>query len=323
MPRHAQIAHAYKDVTLSQLRSFVETARSGSLSAAAEELGLTHPTIWMQVHALERVLGAKLLEPVGRGMKLTAAGEVLLTLATSLVRDAGTLKRRFADAVSKLRPALRIVTTPRVLAEDLPPVLKQFSVRHPGIDLTVTELGFEEALSRLQAGQADAAMLVDTPQLSSALVNPWLEFRPLYHATCYLICQKSHRFAKQRTVTLEDLVGEPLVNGPSSFPDAATTEKLAKLGVFHSRSLRVEAQFTATSRAYVKHGFGIALVSRHPSQPADPDLHERDLTKHIGRLTIGLVTRKSEPPRSATVAFEEVVREVLAEVAKKPRKPVR
>ena len=51
----------YKDTTFQQLRSFYETARLGSLSAAADQLDLSHPTVWAQVHALERDLGEALI----------------------------------------------------------------------------------------------------------------------------------------------------------------------------------------------------------------------------------------------------------------------
>ena len=63
MSSHVQSIRAYKDITLQQLRSFCETVRVGSLTAAADALGLARPTVWKQVHVLERQLGMLLLEP--------------------------------------------------------------------------------------------------------------------------------------------------------------------------------------------------------------------------------------------------------------------
>ncbi len=51
--------YSYKEGRLQQLRSFCETARLGSLAAAAQALGLAEPTVWEQVHALERQFAAK------------------------------------------------------------------------------------------------------------------------------------------------------------------------------------------------------------------------------------------------------------------------
>ena len=311
MPRRTQVAHGYKDVSLPQLRSFVETARLGSLSAAADALGLTHPTVWMQVHALERVLGHKLVEPAGRGVRPTAAGKRLAELAAGLVRDAGTLKARFTDAVAAVRPGLTVATTPRVLAEDLPPVIRAFAAARPDVDLTLTEVGHPEAAARLQDGLADLAILADAPGLTAGPAADWLEFRPAYHITCYLIAPKRHPLARKKQVELADLAGYPVVSGPLGFPDPVMAARLERLGVFAVRPLRVEAQFTATSRRYVKLGFGVAIVSRHPSVPADPDLHERDLTRHFGRVAVGVVGRRGEPTRDAAAAFEATVRAVL------------
>ena len=67
MSRHPAKTRAYKDSTAQQLRSFCETARSGSISGAAARLGLATPTVWHQVRALEREFGEPLFESHGRG----------------------------------------------------------------------------------------------------------------------------------------------------------------------------------------------------------------------------------------------------------------
>src|SRR5579884_4013905 len=68
--------HSYKDLTFQQLRSFCETVRLGGFAAAARALDLARPTVWQQVHALERRYGIKLVEPYARGCKLTEAGRI-------------------------------------------------------------------------------------------------------------------------------------------------------------------------------------------------------------------------------------------------------
>src|ERR1700724_661400 len=89
---------AYKEVRLQHLRSFCETARLGSLAAAAGALGLAQPTVWEQVHALEREFAAQLVEPHGRGCRLTAAGQLLVELSASLVAGIDALKQNFEEA---------------------------------------------------------------------------------------------------------------------------------------------------------------------------------------------------------------------------------
>ena len=65
MPPRPPGNHAYKEITLQQLRSFCETILRGSFTAAAAALDLAHPTVWKQVHGLEHRLGVKLVEPHG------------------------------------------------------------------------------------------------------------------------------------------------------------------------------------------------------------------------------------------------------------------
>src|SRR2546423_15527035 len=80
MPPHLS-RHTYKEIRLQQLRSFCETARLGSLTAAAASLGLSQPTVCEQVHALERAVDAKLIERQAHGCRLTDAGRVVAELA--------------------------------------------------------------------------------------------------------------------------------------------------------------------------------------------------------------------------------------------------
>src|SRR5881227_3049868 len=103
--------HTYKEIRLQQLRSFCETARLGSLAAAAASLGLAQPTVWEQVHALEREFAAQLVEPHGRGCRVTEAGRVLAGLAAPLVAGIDSLKRNFESARHDVETWLTLTTT--------------------------------------------------------------------------------------------------------------------------------------------------------------------------------------------------------------------
>src|SRR6516164_5743613 len=97
-PRNSR---AYKEITLQQLRSFCETARLGGFTAAAAALDLSHPTVWKQVHALEREFGVQLVEPYGRGCRLTEAGRLLAELSRPAVATITDLKRHFQEALGQ------------------------------------------------------------------------------------------------------------------------------------------------------------------------------------------------------------------------------
>src|SRR5262245_34410414 len=94
---YRSLHRAYKEVQLQQLRSFCETARLGSLAAAAKALGIAQPTVWEQVHALEREFGTQLIESHRRGCRLTDAGRLLVELAVPVVAGAESLKKNFKE----------------------------------------------------------------------------------------------------------------------------------------------------------------------------------------------------------------------------------
>ena len=126
-------SRAYKEMTLQQLRSFCETARLGSFKAAATSLALSQPTVWAQVHALERQFGVKLVEPYGRGCRLTSLGNALLEHAAPLLEGIGTLRQSLIDCQSATDAHVTVATTPRILSEDWPEAVDAFEKRWPDV----------------------------------------------------------------------------------------------------------------------------------------------------------------------------------------------
>src|SRR5262245_44140120 len=153
LPRHE--AGAYKEVTLQQLRSFCETARLGSFKAAADSLGLAHPTVWQQVHALEHQLRTRLVETHKRGCRLTEEGRILAEMAGSVVAGVDSLKRRFQEELEHVRPRLTVATTQRILMEDLCGVIPVFEQSSPRVQLCFREQNVDQVIAAVEAGEAD------------------------------------------------------------------------------------------------------------------------------------------------------------------------
>src|SRR5260370_1122989 len=110
---------SYKELTLQQLRSLCETARQGSFVAAAKALDLSQPTVWKQVHALERKFGTKLVDPHGRGCALTAAGRLLVEMIGPAVESMATIHERFRAAWADEGEQLTVAVTPRMLLDEM------------------------------------------------------------------------------------------------------------------------------------------------------------------------------------------------------------
>jgi DNA-binding transcriptional LysR family regulator len=292
------------ELRLQQLRSFCETARLGSLTAAANSLGLTQPTIGEQVHALEREFGEKLVETHGRGCRLTEAGQVLATLAGPLIAGIDSLKAGFYEQREKQRSRISVAGSPRVLAEDILDCLPDFEQKHPDAHITCMEMHVESVTEAVQSGRADLGLT-----LAAAIDrdSPWLEVEEGYELDVLLITPLDHPLAKRKVVTLADIAEYPVVNGGNTIGDPAINEALKKAGVFENKQCRVQATYTAAVRRFVEQGFGVGFVYGLPGRPAAQKLHERSISQYVGRIRIDLVWRRGAIKQALSRAFADTV----------------
>lgn len=138
-----------------QLKAFLETAETGSLSAAARKLGLTQPTLSRQVAAIEQRMGVTLFERVGKAMALTPTGLDLLDHARAMGAAAQALRLAASGRSHAAGGVVSVSTTDAVAAHLLPPLMRQLREKHPGIAIEVIS---SNALSDLLRREADIAI---------------------------------------------------------------------------------------------------------------------------------------------------------------------
>lgn len=318
MPGPELVRHAYyKEITLPQLRCFCDSVRLGSFKAAAKSLGLSHPTVLGQVHALERHLGVKLLETHARGCRPTADGRLLAGMAAPLVAGFSSLEHTFHEARSKEVQRLVVATTPRILVEDLPRCIVAFSERWPRVHVSLEEMRMEEIPEAIEKGRADLGLTTtSSPDPGSA----WVAFEPAYELEVVLITPKDHPLARRRTVRARDVAEYPLVNAPPGILDPSIGIALKMLNAFQTEPRRVEAAYSAAILRYVELGFGIGLTLRVPSHQSDPKFHERSLSRELGRVQVHFVWRKGALIAPHARAFADLVKQMLARKRTRPRK---
>jgi DNA-binding transcriptional LysR family regulator len=148
--------------TLEQLRTFLAVASREHVTQAAKVLRLSQPAVTQQVQLLERALGVRLLERIGRRVRLTDAGVEVASACLLVMRSLEQV-----GAVARAARGLDIgsvTVAVSQLAADylLPPVLADFIAVHPRIDVCVSVTGSEQVHDDVAAGQADCG-LVDGP----------------------------------------------------------------------------------------------------------------------------------------------------------------
>ena len=148
--------------TLKQIQTFMEVARQRSVSKAAERLFVTQPAVSMQIRQLEDAFGLALVEPMGRNIKLTDAGEVFLTHATSAMGQFRDLEALMAEHIGlkQGRIDLAVVTTSKYF---IPMLLVRFNRLHPGIDVRLNIDNRENVLGLLSRFEVDLVVMGRAP----------------------------------------------------------------------------------------------------------------------------------------------------------------
>ncbi|MBV8250478.1 MAG: LysR family transcriptional regulator [Comamonas sp.] len=154
--------------TLDQLEVFTLVLDTGSFSAAAHHLGVSQPAVSAQVRELERKLGTRLLERVGRSVGPTPAGVALSGHARALLESG----RQAAEAVSSLSQGVsgtvRLGTGATACLHLLPPLLQRIRKAHPALHVVVSTGNTDDIVRRVELNALDLA-LVTLPVASRAV----------------------------------------------------------------------------------------------------------------------------------------------------------
>jgi len=298
----------HKELTWQQLRSFCETARLGSLSAAALALDLAQPTVWAQVRALERNFDCKLLTAHPRGCRLTAEGQVLVELAAPAVLGIQRLQDEFQIRLKQRVPRLKIATPPRTMHDEMPPCVRAFEDRHPDVQLSLLELANAQILPAVVSGEVDLGFTTWVPDDEAGL---WVEKTACYQLPTLLVIPLDHPLASKKRLIPEDLKGFPFVNSPHNVSgDPVAHAALLSLGSYDVPGRRMEAFYVSSIRRYVELGFGLGLVAALPEPPERAYFQEVDMSKHFGKTTVYALTRLDTTPTPLQREFIATVIEV-------------
>ncbi len=242
-------------MTLGQLRTFLEVARSGSIRGAAESLVVTEPSVSAAVAALRRELGVELVERQGRGIRLTDAGQELARYAgeiLGLADRAGRAVREAAGEMGHLR--LAAVTTAGEYV--LPPILASFLREHNGLQVSLEVGNQADAIARLLSQEADLAVGGRPPPDGA------IEGLAFLDNLLVVVARPNHPLQKRSSFDPKLLSGETwLMREPGSGMRQTAEEFIASTGIEPGSIL------TIGSNGAIKHavalGLGITLMSMH------------------------------------------------------------
>lgn len=243
--------------TLRQLVLYEAAVRSGSFAAAAEELFLTPTAVSVAVGELEKALGTQLVtRRRARGIEPTPAGTHLLERSAGLLREALEIQRALSSGTGELSGPIGLGCYSTLSATVLPSLIHDFTRRHPGIDLSVTDGPMDPILAALLRGDLD---LVITYRIN---LPPGLEEVVLYDTEVHVLLPADHRLADQETVSLDDLADEPLIMLDLPPSGRHTLDLLQRSGLNPTVAHRTP-NFELV-RSLVARGLGYSLLVQKP-----------------------------------------------------------
>lgn len=237
-------------MNLTQLRSLIAVAETGSLTAAAANIGVTQSGMSQALAALEESLGVKLLVRQRHGVALTAFGEQALDHARAAFVHLEAIRRDAATLTGEESGSVRIAAFPSVFATVLPPLLRRFRTLHPGIELVALETDDLEVETWLVAGTVDLGVVLNAP--------PDVEAVPIGQDAWIAIMPASHHLARRTTLSFADLAAEPFVLATGGCH--ANARSLADAAGMRLTDIRMEVRDWISAIALVREGAGVGLV---------------------------------------------------------------
>ena len=243
-------------IRLRHLRCFLETARLGSLTVAAQTLNVSQPAASKTLRELEDILGLPLFDRTGRRLRLTAAGQVFQQHAGSAMIELDRAQDLVRNAPRR-STRVTVGALPTAATTLLPQAALAFRDRFPECLLRVTTGPNWLLMSQLREGALDLVV----GRMAGATGMEGLTFRPLYSERIAAIVRPGHPLLGQ-PVPMGALADYPLILPPRGAVISATVERyLASIGLPGLRAA-IETVALPVGRKVVRMSDALWFISR-------------------------------------------------------------
>ena len=285
--------------TLKQIQTFLEVARQGSVSKAAERLFVTQPAVSMQIRQLEDAFGLALLEPAGRNIRLTHAGEAFLRHAQAAMGQLKDLEAQMADHVGLKRGRidLAVVSTAKYF---IPMLLVRFGKLFEGINVQLKIDNRENVLGMLARNEADLVVMGRAPADLDCEAVPFAT-NPLS-----IVAAPDHPLVRRKQLPFSVLGDYRFVVREDG---SGTRAAMERLFAQHKTALNVEMEMPSneTIKQAVMAGMGLSFLSlrtvRHELASGHIALVDIQGMPQIGNWYITHLSQKKLSP--AARSFKE------------------
>ena len=233
-----------------QLSAFISVFEERNITRAAEQLSLTQPALSATVKALEEELGVAILVRERRkAITLTVAGVRIVSHLRRLMSEVSAVKEIAEQEKQNPIRTLHIGCFPSACACILPGIIHHFEQHHPHIKIIPYEENSTAIVDSLRSGDIDAGF-VHFPVNGMYCV-------PVYRDKFTVVVPESHPLAANSTISVEQLVGEPLIISKGRY-------ELSIMALFKEKGIepviKYEFNHPDTAMSFIRQGLGIALL---------------------------------------------------------------
>jgi len=253
------------------------TVSLGSLTKAAQELGITQSAVSHTISALENELGFILLNRSRGGITLTAEGEKIYPLVKGLYETEMELKRTAADLAELKTGIIRVGTFTSVAVNWIPGIIKSFSAEHPNVEFRLLSGDYNDVEQWIDGKNVDVAFVALPPM-------PSCRFYPLTEDRLLAVLPENHPMAGCDRFPVTAFEGAPFITLLEQ-SDADSRRPLEAAGVRPDTKLCSKDDYALI--AMVENGIGISIM---------PELLLKGRDSHV-------VTKELDPPASRTIAL--------------------
>ena len=301
-------------VFLGQLQAFLEIARLGNVTRAADTLFMTQPALTSRLKRLEEEIGATLLVRDRKGARLTDAGRAFLPYAERAVATMTDAQRIVLDVTRSGTGELAAAATPTLSMYLLPSVIGRLASANPTVRLSFHSAASEEILEMVLQGHVEFG-------LARSLQHPEIENVPLYEEEYVLVADPRHRLSGSDRITTDELGRETLI---TMFRSASFREFVDAIlrPAGSAQGGTIDVDNSEAGKRLVSECLGVGLVPRTAVERelAAGTLRQLDVEELPPmRRTMAVLRRRGAPERTVVRDFLALVEAELKRTGRVPR----
>jgi DNA-binding transcriptional LysR family regulator len=292
-------------MNVGQMEAFLQVVRHGSFSKASEALSLTQPSLSARIISLEMTMSETLFHRMGRGVRLTDAGRILLPyIERSLNAISSGEKTLRASRTASAGP-LHIGAATVVCSYVLPDILAVFHQRYPGIDVSIKTGRSSQVLEMVLKEDVQVG-------ISRTLVHPEIEAQHLYDEHVVLVTHPTHPFAKAGEASIYDVASEPLIlYDKESTYFVLITRVCREAGIVPN--IQMDLDSVEATKQMIERGLGISFL---PHNSIRRELQLGILAEvsiiegHQVKLPTSIMIRRTQSKGAIVKAFLKILEEL-------------